>query len=162
MGRRLRRLFQEAGFGRVAAFADYISYGTPEQVMAFARDRAEECRDQQLRAAVSRQGIASDQELGLLAAAWEEWGKDAGAFFAFAWCRVLAWPLRTLWARLTIAVKAPAKKVASLIKLTALLRRLSNPQDAGQSRPLGTDDGVASALLRCCVAEDDIWRAGHR
>jgi SAM-dependent methyltransferase len=92
MGRRLRGLFQRAGFGRVAAFADYISYGTPEQVMAFARDRAEECRGQLLRAAVSRQGIASDEELSLLAATWEEWGKDPGAFFAFAWCRVLAWP----------------------------------------------------------------------
>ncbi len=30
MGRRLRGLFQEAGFGRVEAFADYISYGTPD------------------------------------------------------------------------------------------------------------------------------------
>jgi hypothetical protein len=26
-----------------------------------------------------------------LAAAWEKWGDDPTAFFAFAWCRVLAW-----------------------------------------------------------------------
>ena len=91
-GRSLRGLFQEAGFGRVEAFADYISYGTPDRVMAFARDRAAECRDQELRAAVTRHGIASGDELTLLASQWEEWGEDPKAFFAFAWCRVLAWP----------------------------------------------------------------------
>jgi len=92
MGRRLRGLFQQAGFGRVEAFADHISYGTPELVMAFARDRAEECRDQEFRATVTRHGFASVEELTRLAAIWEEWGEDPGAFFAFAWCRVLAWP----------------------------------------------------------------------
>ncbi len=79
-------------FGRVEAFADYISYGTPDRVMAFARDRATECRDQELSAIVTRHGIASAEELADLAARWEEWGEDPGAFFAFAWCRVLAWP----------------------------------------------------------------------
>jgi len=92
MGRRLRGLFQKAGFGRVEAFADYISYGTPDRVMAFARDRAAECRDQELRATVTRHGIASGEELTHLAARWEAWGEDSTAFFAFAWCRVLAWP----------------------------------------------------------------------
>jgi ubiquinone/menaquinone biosynthesis C-methylase UbiE len=92
MGSRLRGLFREAGFGRVEAVADYISYGTPERIMAFARDRAKECRDQEFRAAVARHGIASAKELTGLAAAWAEWGRDPAAFFAFAWCRVLARP----------------------------------------------------------------------
>jgi SAM-dependent methyltransferase len=92
LGRRLRGLFQEAGFSRVEAFADYVSYGTPDRVMAFARDRAKECRDQELGATVTRHGIAPIEELTGLAAAWEEWGDDPGAFFAFAWCRVLARP----------------------------------------------------------------------
>jgi len=35
-GRRLRGLFQAAGFGHVEAFADYISYGTPDRISAFA------------------------------------------------------------------------------------------------------------------------------
>jgi ubiquinone/menaquinone biosynthesis C-methylase UbiE len=91
-GRRLRGLFQEAEFGRVEAFADYISYGTPDRVIAFARDRATECRDQNLRASVIRHEIASAEELTRLAVQWEKWGEDPGAFFAFAWCRVLAWP----------------------------------------------------------------------
>ena len=90
-GRRLRGLFQAAGFGHVEAFADYISYGTPDRVRAFASDRATECRDSELRAAVTRYGIASAEELPDLAAAWEKWGDDPTAFFAFAWCRVLAW-----------------------------------------------------------------------
>jgi len=90
-GRRLRGLFQAAGFGHVEAFADYISYGTPDRVRAFASDRATECRDSELRAAVTRYGIASAEELLDLAAAWEKWGDDPTAFFAFAWCRVLAW-----------------------------------------------------------------------
>jgi SAM-dependent methyltransferase len=92
MGRCLRGLFEEAGFGGVEAFADYISYGTADRVIAFARDRAAECCDQDFRAAVSRHGIASAEELTHLAACWVEWGEDPGAFFAFAWCRVLAWP----------------------------------------------------------------------
>jgi ubiquinone/menaquinone biosynthesis C-methylase UbiE len=91
MGRRLRGLFQAAGFGHVQAFAEYISYGTPERVRAFASDRAAECRDCDLHTAVTRYGIASTRELFHLAAAWEKWGDDPSAFFAFAWCRVLAW-----------------------------------------------------------------------
>ena len=91
MGRRLRGLFAEAGFARVEAFAGYISYGTPDLVAAFARDRVAECRDPELRAAVARHGIAPVEELNNLATAWVEWGADPGAFFAFPWCRVLAW-----------------------------------------------------------------------
>jgi ubiquinone/menaquinone biosynthesis C-methylase UbiE len=91
MGRRLRGLFQAAGFDHVEAFAEYISYGTPERVGAFASDRAAECRDSELHAAVTRYEIASTEELLDLAAAWEKWGDDPTAFFAFAWCRVLAW-----------------------------------------------------------------------
>jgi len=91
MGRRLRGLFQAAGFARVDAFADYISYGTPERVRAFALDRAAECRDREWQALVTRHKIASVEELLSLAEAWEAWSDDPGAFFAFAWCRVLAW-----------------------------------------------------------------------
>jgi hypothetical protein len=91
-GRRLRGLFKEAGFGRVEAFADYISYGTPDRIKAFAYDRAAECRDPEWQAAAARHGIASVEELLGLAAAWQEWSEDPAAFFAFAWCRVLAWP----------------------------------------------------------------------
>jgi hypothetical protein len=50
-----------------------------------------ECRDDEWRTSVTRYGIASAEELTHLAADWEEWAKDPGAFFAFAWCRVLAW-----------------------------------------------------------------------
>jgi SAM-dependent methyltransferase len=90
-GRRLRGLFEAAGFGHVEAFADYISYGTPDRVRAFASDRAAECRDRELQAAVTRYGISSPEELLDLAAAWEKWLDNPAAFFAFAWCRVLAW-----------------------------------------------------------------------
>jgi SAM-dependent methyltransferase len=91
MGRSLRGLFQGAGFARVEAFADYISYGTPDRVRSFAHDLARECRDPELRAAVARYGIAPFEELSNLAAMWQEWCEDPGAFFAFPWCRVLAW-----------------------------------------------------------------------
>jgi SAM-dependent methyltransferase len=91
MGRRLRGLFEEAGFRRVEASAAYISYGTTNRVRNFANDRVVECCDPELQAAVSRAGIASIEELGRLAAAWNEWSEDPSAFFAFPWCRVLAW-----------------------------------------------------------------------
>jgi SAM-dependent methyltransferase len=91
MGCRLRGLFHEAGFGRVEASAHYISYGTADRIGAFTRDRAAECRDQRLQAAIARHRIASADELSRLAVSWEEWGRDPGAFFAFPWCRVLAW-----------------------------------------------------------------------
>jgi SAM-dependent methyltransferase len=90
-GRRLRGLFLVAGFGRVEAFADYISYGTRERVESFARDRARECRDPALSDAVRRHGIASTGELLELASSWEIWANDPAAFFAFPWCRLLAW-----------------------------------------------------------------------
>src|SRR5215472_3401158 len=85
MGRRLRGLFEKAQFDRVEAFADYISYGTPDRATAFACDRAMECRNKELHAAVEYHGVASAEELLHLAAAWEEWGNDPGAFSAFAW-----------------------------------------------------------------------------
>jgi len=91
-GRRLRGLFNKAGFSRVEASAHYISYGTRDRIIAFARDRAAECRDRRLRMTVVRHGIASPEELARLAPAWEDWARDPGAFFAFPWCRVLAWP----------------------------------------------------------------------
>ena len=78
MARRLRGLFEEAQFDRVEAFADYISYGTPDRATAFACDRAMECRNQELHAAVEYHGVASAEELLHLAAAWEEWGNDPG------------------------------------------------------------------------------------
>jgi hypothetical protein len=90
-GRRLRGLFHAAGFGQVEAFAHYISYGTPDRIRDFACDKAAECRDRALHAAVTRYGIASPEELLDLASAWEKWRDDPAAFFAFSWCRVLAW-----------------------------------------------------------------------
>jgi SAM-dependent methyltransferase len=91
MGRRLRGLFEEGGFSRVEAFADYISYGTRDRVAALARDRAVECRGRELHEAVVRHGITAAEELIDLASEWEAWGRDPKAFFAFPWCRVLAW-----------------------------------------------------------------------
>jgi SAM-dependent methyltransferase len=90
-GRRLRGLFREAGFSRVEAAAQYISYGTHDQITAFAHDRAAECRDRRFQTAVAQHGIASAEELARLGSSWGEWGRDPGAFFAFPWCRILAW-----------------------------------------------------------------------
>ena len=41
-----------------------------------------ECRDEEWRNTVTRHGIASAEELTHLAADWEAWAKDPGAFFA--------------------------------------------------------------------------------
>jgi hypothetical protein len=64
--------FEEARFDRVEAFADYISYGTPDRILAFARDRAARCHSQALHAAVQHHGIAATDELLYLASAWED------------------------------------------------------------------------------------------
>ena len=90
-GRRLRGLLQEAGFSRVEASAKYISYDTKDRIIAFAHDRATECRGRWMRTLAARHGIASAEELTSLAASWEEWGRDPEAFFAFPWCQALAW-----------------------------------------------------------------------
>ena len=91
MGSRLRGLFQEAGFGCVEASAHYVSYGTSDRIATFARDRAAECRVRRLQTTMARHGITSADELARVAVSWEAWGRDPGAFFAFPWCRVLAW-----------------------------------------------------------------------
>jgi hypothetical protein len=67
-GRHLRGLLQGAGFSRVEASAKYISYGTKDRIIAFARDRAAECRGRWMRTLAARHGIASAEELALLAA----------------------------------------------------------------------------------------------
>lgn len=72
MGRRLRGLFEGAGFGRVEAFADYISYGTPDRIMAFARDRATECRDPGFRDTVRAMGLHRPQS----SRAWPSAGEN--------------------------------------------------------------------------------------
>src|SRR6516162_5818078 len=68
-----------------------ISAMAPRIGLSASHERAAECRNQGLQATVARHGIAPVEELTRLAASWEEWGRDPGAFFAFPWCRVLAW-----------------------------------------------------------------------
>jgi hypothetical protein len=79
MGRRLRRLFNEAGFDSLALKRSLTTSATGRQTgQWFAHDRAMECRDEEWRTTVTRHGIASAEELTHLAADWKNGLKIPG------------------------------------------------------------------------------------
>jgi hypothetical protein len=90
LGRELRRLLGEAGFVDIEATTKAFSYGTPARVRAFARGRASECSDADYVAEAVEAGLASEDEMAEMAAAWSTWGESPAAYSAFTWCRAVA------------------------------------------------------------------------
>lgn len=90
-GRQLRALLTASGFTRVEASARYVSYGTPDAVRQFGRERADECRSDELTNSVLKYGLADAATLRKMADAWIAWGADPNAFLAFAWCDAIGW-----------------------------------------------------------------------
>jgi SAM-dependent methyltransferase len=88
-GRELRGLVERAGFDAVAATSKYISYGTPQNVRSFGRDRAGDCGDTWYRRDAIAHGLETEAELDEMKRAWLEWSTSPDAYAAFAWCRAI-------------------------------------------------------------------------
>ncbi len=89
LGRELRGLLEAAGFDDVRATARYLSYGTPADVRAFGRDRADDCAAPWFSTAAISHGLLTEAKLAEIRSAWLTWSESREAFAAFAWCRAL-------------------------------------------------------------------------
>lgn len=89
IGRRLREYLGTAGFVDVVAMAGYLSYGTPDAVRSFGRDRAADCDDPFFRAIALEHGLLTERDLEDIKQGWLEWSESPSAFAAFAWCRAV-------------------------------------------------------------------------
>ncbi len=90
-GRELRGLMNGAGFERVIAMTKSICYGTPDAVLAFGVDRAEDCIDAWYAGSAQEHGLASAEDIQAMERAWTRWSESPDAYAAFAWCRALGW-----------------------------------------------------------------------
>jgi ubiquinone/menaquinone biosynthesis C-methylase UbiE len=89
LGQTLRKKLHTTGFVGVEMSTKSISYGTPELVLAFGRDRAKDCVDPWYEENATRLGIAQKSELREIADAWKEWSTSTGSYLSFAWCRAI-------------------------------------------------------------------------
>jgi SAM-dependent methyltransferase len=90
-GRKLRGLLHAAGFARCTASARAFSHGDPEETAAFARFNATWFTTPEIVERVTRRRWATADEMAQMSAAWQEWGRDPGAFFAGFWCEAIGW-----------------------------------------------------------------------
>jgi SAM-dependent methyltransferase len=88
-GRALRGLLHSAGFVSVDATTTAISYGTPEAVRAFGRDRAQDCRDEWYVTGAERVGIGTEEDVRDMERAWLTWSESPEAYASFSWCRAV-------------------------------------------------------------------------
>ena len=91
LGRRLRGLLSDSGFGDVEATTKAISYGSTELVETFGRGRAEDCADDWYVSSAIDAGLATRADLRAMHDAWLEWAGSPSAYASFSWCRALGW-----------------------------------------------------------------------
>ena len=90
LGRHLRRMLADSGYVDIEASTKAISYGTGPEVMAFGRDRAEECHHGWYVSSAPEQGLATGEDLAAMRLAWLEWAESSASYAAFTWCRAPA------------------------------------------------------------------------
>jgi ubiquinone/menaquinone biosynthesis C-methylase UbiE len=84
LGRELRGLLYQAGLVDVQASASYDSYGDPKAVRFIGNVAASRCIEADFRAQVIELGLASQERLDELQAAWQQWAERPDAFCAIA------------------------------------------------------------------------------
>lgn len=88
-GKTLRAHMHGAGFSDIQVSTRSISYGTQKQVSEFGLARARDCDDPWYRHHAIDLGLATENELSEIAAAWIRWGSSDDAYLSFSWCRAL-------------------------------------------------------------------------
>jgi ubiquinone/menaquinone biosynthesis C-methylase UbiE len=90
-GRQLGTLLLQSGFSDVRLSASYTSYGTPEEVMGFAKIVFDHLLSAPKHSAlILEQGWASPEELEQIKANLLTWAETPGAFHARAWVEAVA------------------------------------------------------------------------
>jgi len=90
VGKQLRHLLTEAGFGHAEGYARVMHHGTAEETRGVGAAHASLFRFPiQIERAISH-GWATAQEMEQMNQAWLEWGEEPGAFLARFWCEAIA------------------------------------------------------------------------
>jgi ubiquinone/menaquinone biosynthesis C-methylase UbiE len=84
-----RAWLKEAGFTRTEATASYETYGTPAETVWWSELSISVLRSLQER--FIGLGLAEQETVEQICAAWQTWGNDPEAFFAKAWCEAIGW-----------------------------------------------------------------------
>jgi ubiquinone/menaquinone biosynthesis C-methylase UbiE len=84
LGRDLRGLLHRTGFVSIRASASYDSYGDPQAVRFIGGIAASRCQEADFREQVIGQGLATQERLDRLQAAWKQWTLRPDAFCAIA------------------------------------------------------------------------------
>ncbi len=91
VGKQLRHLLVQAGFGRAEGYARINHHGTDAEIRSFAAFQASLFRyPVAVRRAVDN-GWATAEQIERMSEAWLAWGEQPGAFVASFWCEALAW-----------------------------------------------------------------------
>ncbi len=91
IGRRLRALFNQAGFKDVRASASYESWGTPEGVKWISGILANACMDQKFIEGVTSGGIADHKTIDRIRDAFIDMENDEDALIAMSQGEALGW-----------------------------------------------------------------------
>jgi ubiquinone/menaquinone biosynthesis C-methylase UbiE len=96
LGRHLRSVLRQAGFGHVEASASYDCYGTAAAVEAFAQSESERIATTPAFDAAIAAGWIDRATLDTMRAAWQRWAKHPDAFYAMALCEAVGWKASTI------------------------------------------------------------------
>jgi ubiquinone/menaquinone biosynthesis C-methylase UbiE len=91
IGRKHRRLLNEAGFMRTQASSSAESYGTLEATSAFSTSMVEHHRAAAFARVVLEQGWADQRELEAMYREVLSWGERDDAFFSYTFCETIGW-----------------------------------------------------------------------
>lgn len=91
MGKRLRSLITEAGFGKVSGSATYDTYGTPESVKAFCENAAKQALAPDFVERVTKTELLNKSDLEEVAEAFLTLSKNTEAFLANGHCEAVGW-----------------------------------------------------------------------
>lgn len=91
IGRCLKSLLHQAGFGRVVASASYECFGTPESIQFITDILSGYWASEAFADRAVQLGLIEPSGIDKILATWQEWGHHPDAFWARPWCEVIGW-----------------------------------------------------------------------
>jgi ubiquinone/menaquinone biosynthesis C-methylase UbiE len=95
IGKRLRELLHDAGFGRTVASAVAATDGTAEAARRTGEREAQYYAATEFADYAVAAGVTTREELRAVSGAWRAWSQHPGAFWARFWCQAVGWRERS-------------------------------------------------------------------